>query len=58
MIEASEELKLAVGEVARPVSRAVQTRPGFPAEGIGNKLFGSHLRAIQVAARDVAASDV
>ena len=49
MVEASEQLEVAIGQVTRQVASFVQTRPGLVAKRIGDKPCRRQVGAIQVA---------
>ena len=58
IVDATDELDLAVGAPAREISRAVHERPGLAMEWIRKEALGGELGPIEVAARYPDATDV
>ena len=58
VVDAPEEVDVAVGQVARQVARAVQARTGIGAERVGHEALGRQFRTVEVAATDLHAADV
>src|ERR1051325_10844337 len=58
LVHAAEELDLPVGQMTREIASAVESRARLVAEWVGNKLLGSQVGAVQVAARETVAADV
>ena len=50
-VHATEELDVAVGQVAGQVARSVEARPRFPAERVRDEFLRGQLRPVPVAAR-------
>ena len=57
MVDAAEELELAVRPPAGEVADAIEAPAGGGGEGIGAEALGGQLGPAEVAARDAAAAD-
>ena len=58
MVDASQKLDVAVGQIAHQVSGLVQARVGIGAERMGDKLFRSEFRTMEVASRQPVTANV
>src|SRR3989344_6336765 len=58
VIDASNELHVAVGQITNQVAGLVDPFHGIIAEGMGHKFFGGQFRSIKVATRQTVAADV
>ena len=57
MVNSAHVLNQAIGTLAHPITRAVQA-PTRQGEGVSNKAFGGHARALVVALRQTCTTDV
>src|SRR5204863_2035865 len=57
VVDAAEELEVAVRQPACQVARAIEPRLRPGAERVGEEFFSGELRAVEIAARDALAAD-
>src|SRR6185312_187632 len=58
LVQPSHKLEVAVGQIARQVSRPIKPRTGRTGEWMGQEALGGQLRSLMVAARQPHASDM
>jgi hypothetical protein len=57
LIDASEKLELSVVPVPRQITRAVESRAGHPAKGIGNEFLSRQRRIAEIPAANICAAE-